>query len=51
MYKKNILPIMILLAASSAFGQKKYEMGNPNDETNYGYLKEYAPLKDYINYE
>ena len=51
MCKKNILPMMLLLAATTAFGQKKYEMGNPNDEANYGYLKEYAPLKDYIDYE
>lgn len=42
---------MILLVATTTFAQKKYEMGNPNDEANYGYLKEYAPLKEYINYE
>ena len=51
MCKKNILPAMILLVATTTFAQKKYEMGNPNDEANYGYLKEYAPLKEYINYE
>ena len=42
---------MILLAASTSLAQQKYEIGNPNDETNYGYLKDYAPLKDYIDHE
>ncbi len=51
MYKKSFLSAMILLAASTAFAQKKYEIGNPKDETNYGYLKEYAPLKEYIDHE
>ena len=51
MYKKSILPVMLLLMSSTAFTQKKYEMGNPNDEANYGYLKDYAPLKNYIDTE
>jgi GH35 family endo-1,4-beta-xylanase len=42
---------MLLLASSTAFAQKIYEMGNPNDEANYGYLKDYAPLKNYIDHE
>ena len=42
---------MLLLMSSTAFTQKKYEMGNPNDEANYGYLKDYAPLKNYIDTE
>ena len=42
---------MILLTVSTAFAQQKYEIGNPNDEANYGYLKDYAPLKDYIDHE
>ncbi len=51
MYKRQFISAMILLAASTAFAQQKYEIGNPNDEANYGYLKEYAPLKDYIDHE
>ncbi len=31
--------------------QKNYEMGNPKDEANYGYLKNYGPLKSYIDHE
>lgn len=51
MCKRQIISTMILLATSTAFAQQKYEIGNPNDETNYGYLKDYAPLKDYIDHE
>lgn len=51
MYKRKLLPVMILLAASTSLAQQKYEIGNPNDETNYGYLRDYAPLKDYIDHE
>ena len=42
---------MILFTALTAFAQKNYEIGNPKDEANYGYLKDYAPMKDYIDYE
>ena len=31
--------------------QQKYEIGNPNDEEHYGYLKDYKALKEYIDYE
>lgn len=51
MYKKTILSVILILTSSVAFAQKVYEMGNPNDEANYGYLKEYAPLKDYVDHE
>ena len=51
MHKKIILSTMILFTALTAFAQKNYEIGNPKDEANYGYLKDYAPLKDYIDYE
>ena len=51
MHKRSILSAMILLVAITTFAQNKYEMGNPNDEANYGYLKDYAPLKDYIDHE
>lgn len=33
-----------------ANAQERYEMGNPNDEEHYGYLREFAALKDYIDY-
>jgi len=29
---------------------QNYTMGNPNNEANYGYLKSYKPLKQYIDY-
>ena len=35
---------------SSAQSLKNYEQGNPNDP-NYDYLKDLAPLKNYIDYE
>ena len=51
MYKKTILSVILILTSSVTFAQKVYEMGNPNDEANYGYLKAYAPLKDYVDHE
>ena len=36
-------------AAMTANAQKAYEIGVPNN-SNYDYLKEYHPLKDYIDY-
>src|SRR5574344_1041342 len=30
---------------------QNYLVGNPSDETNYGYLKNYLPLKQYIDFE
>lgn len=38
----------VLLASSQTL--KNYEQGNPKDP-NYDYLKEYAPLKNYIDYD
>jgi GH35 family endo-1,4-beta-xylanase len=29
---------------------QNYTMGNPNNSTNYGYLKDFLPLKQYIDY-
>ena len=34
----------------SADTLKNYEQGNPNDH-NYDYLKDFAPLKNYIDYD
>ena len=51
MYRKTFFSAMLLLASLSGISQKKYEIGNPNDEANYGYLKDYAPLKNYIDHE
>lgn len=51
MYKKLFISTIILLVASSTYAQQKYEIGDPNDEANYGYLNDYAPLKEYIDYE
>ena len=38
---------LMLLTANA---QQAFEMGNPNDEENYGYLREYSALKDYVDY-
>ena len=51
MYKKQFFSAAILFVTFTAFAQQKYEIGNPNDKANYGYLNEYAPLKEYIDYE
>lgn len=48
---------LLLCAVTAACGimaasaQQKYEIGNPQDELNYGYLKHYLPLKQYIDRE
>lgn len=42
--------IAAALGSMTAVAQN-YTMGNPSDNTNYGYLKHYLPLKQYINYE
>ena len=49
MNKKTFVAAMMLLAVTNVGAQKNYEMGNPADQTNYGYLKDYAPLKKYVN--
>ena len=41
--------MMSLLTANAQ--QQKWEIGNPNDEQNYGYLKNYQNLKEYIDLE
>ena len=50
----NLKRFFLLAAATtllSANAQQKWEIGDPNDETNYGYLKNYQALKEYIDYE
>lgn len=42
--------LALSLVMASAQSLKNYEQGNPNDP-NYDYLKEYAPLKNYIDYD
>lgn len=44
--------LLLALAACGtlSIGAQNYTTGNPADETNYGYLKSYLPLKQYINY-
>ena len=49
MKKLYILTAMVL-SLFSAVAQQKYEQGKPGD-ANYDYLKDYRPLKEYINYE
>ena len=47
--KKTVTLQALLGLAALAAPAQNYTMGNPNDEANYGYLKAYAPLKDYID--
>ncbi len=50
--KKIVLSALTTLSFFSVSAQtlKNYQQGNPNDP-NYEYLKEYAPLKNYIDYD
>lgn len=48
--KRLIVVSLVLIIVFGANAQKKYEIGNPND-ANAAYLKDYLPLKEYINYE
>lgn len=50
--KKILLTVMATLPVlfSTAQTLKNYEQGNPNDP-NYDYLKDFAPLKNYIDYD
>lgn len=50
--KRNVLTAIAVVSVISGSAQtlKNYEQGNPKDP-NYDYLKEYAPLKNYINYD
>lgn len=50
MNKRIFITAIASLSLLSASAQKNYEQGNPNDP-NYAYLKDYAPLKSYIDYE
>lgn len=45
--------LILALAACGAMtsGAQNYTTGNPANPTDYGYLKNYLPLKQYINYE
>lgn len=50
------MKLKLLLLALAACGTltvnaQNYTMGNPSNETTYGYLKAYLPLKNYINYD
>lgn len=51
-----VMKRMIMMATSAMLmlpvvAQERYEMGNPNDEEHYGYLKEFGALKEYIDHE
>ncbi|MBO5626345.1 MAG: endo-1,4-beta-xylanase [Prevotella sp.] len=50
MRKNLLLAAVMLLTATGTHAQKNYEMGNPNDP-NYSYLKDYGPLKSYVDRE
>lgn len=46
--KSVFLSLAAAMSFSAAFAQKSYEMGVPGN-ANYNYLKNYAPLKQYVN--
>jgi len=51
-----VMKRMIMMAVSAMIllpvvAQERYEMGDPNDEEHYGYLKEFGALKEYIDHE
>ena len=50
MRKNLLLAAVMLLTATGTHAQKNYEIGNPNDP-NYSYLKDYGPLKSYVDRE
>lgn len=50
MEKRFMIVATLALMLWQANAQERYEMGNPNDEEHYGYLREFAALKDYIDY-
>src|SRR5574344_561449 len=49
--KLRIIILALTACGTITIGAQNYKIGNPNDETNYGYLKDYLPLKQYIDYE
>ena len=49
--KLRIIILALTACGTITIGAQNYKIGNPNDETNYGYLKDYLPLKQYINYD
>jgi len=48
--KLKFLLLALAACGTMTIGAQNYTTGNPADETNYGYLKKYLPLKQYINY-
>lgn len=49
MDNRIIATLLIAGASLSSFAQKNYEIGIPSDPAHYGYLKDYLPLKEYID--
>lgn len=47
--KRSLLFITTACSLTMAMGQASYETGKPND-ANYSYLKNFKPLKEYIDY-
>jgi len=50
MEKRFLTTAASALMLLTVHAQARYEMGNPNDEEHYGYLKDFAALKEYINH-
>ncbi len=49
--KPRFLLFVLVACFTMTAGAQNYLTGNPADEANYGYLKHYLPLKQYIDYE
>ncbi|HBA13050.1 MAG TPA: hypothetical protein DCW98_03635, partial [Bacteroidales bacterium] len=49
--KQRIFLLALVACFTMTAGAQNYLTGNPADEANYGYLKHYLPLKQYIDYE
>jgi len=45
---KHLLIFASSFVVMSCFAQENYKVGDPNDPTNYGYLKDYDDLKNYV---
>ena len=48
--KLKLLLLALAACGTLSIGAQNHTTGHPADETNYGYLKNYLPLKQYINY-
>lgn len=50
-HRTLFLTAVCALSVMASTAQERYEIGNPDDEEHYGYLRDYSALKDYIDRE